>query len=62
MKTNVSTMIRGPILALLVTGIFIAFGPSRLCRSGRRVIQANTSVRAPTLETLQRGLEDSSTG
>jgi Spy/CpxP family protein refolding chaperone len=58
MKTNFSRMTKGPILALLVTGFFIASRPSLCAEAGAGVIQANTSVRAPTLETLQRGLED----
>jgi hypothetical protein len=58
MKINSSSIIKGPILALLVTGLFIAFRPGRCAEAGAGVIQANTNVRAPTLETLQRGLED----
>ena len=34
MKTNVSTMIKGPILALLLTGSFIVSRPSRCAQAG----------------------------
>ncbi len=58
MKTNFLRMTKGPILALLVTSLFSASRPSLSAGAGSDGIQLSTSVGAPTLETLQVGLED----
>lgn len=58
MKTNFLRMTKGPILALLVTGLFSASRPRLSAGAGSDGIQLSTSVGAPTLETLQVGLED----
>jgi Spy/CpxP family protein refolding chaperone len=51
-------MTNGPILALLVAGLFSASRPSLFAEAGPDGIQVSKSVGAPTLETLQVGLED----
>jgi hypothetical protein len=58
MKTNFSRMIKGPILALLVTGFFTTPPHSLYAEAGAGVIQTSPGLRAPSLETLQIGLED----
>ena len=58
METNSTRMIRSPILALVLTGFFITSRPSLPAEAGAGVIQTGPGMRAPTLETLQRGLED----
>jgi Spy/CpxP family protein refolding chaperone len=58
MKTNFSTMIKGPILGLLVTGFFTTTRLSLCAEAGAGVIQTGPGVRAPSLETSQIRLED----
>jgi|SRR5580700_1585963 len=58
MKTNFLRMTKGPILALLVTGLFSASRRSLSAEAGPDGTHVSTSVGAPTLETLQVGLED----
>lgn len=58
MKTNSSNMIKGPILALAVASFFIAPRHSLCANAGTDVVQMGPGVRAPNLETLQIGLED----
>jgi hypothetical protein len=57
MKTNFLRMTKSPILALLITGLFSASWPSLSAEAGPDGIRVSTSVGAPTLETLQVGLE-----
>lgn len=58
MTTNSSNMIRGPILALVVTSFFITPRHSLCAEAGAGVIHMGPRVRAPNLEALQIGLED----
>jgi Spy/CpxP family protein refolding chaperone len=51
-------MIKGPILALAVASFFIAPRHSLCANAGTDVVQMGPGVRAPNLETLQIGLED----
>jgi Spy/CpxP family protein refolding chaperone len=58
METNFASAIKGVIPALVVTGFFIISRPSLSAEAGAGVIQTGPGMYAPTLETLQRGLED----
>jgi Spy/CpxP family protein refolding chaperone len=58
METNFANAIKGMITALVVTGFFITSPPSLCAEAGAGVIQTGPGMYAPTLETLQRGLED----
>ena len=58
METNFVSAIKGMITALVVTGFFITSRPSLCAEAGAGVIQTGSGMYAPTLETLQRGLED----
>jgi Spy/CpxP family protein refolding chaperone len=58
MKINFVSAIQGVIPALVVNGFFLAFQPSLPAEPGVGVIQTGPGLRAPSLEMLQRGLED----
>jgi hypothetical protein len=58
MKINFASAIKGVIPALVVNGFFITSPPSLSAEPGVGVIQKGPGMRAPSLEMLQRGLED----
>jgi hypothetical protein len=58
METNLTRIIRSPILALVVTSFFITSWPSLPSEAGAGLIESGPGMRAPRLETLQRELED----
>jgi Spy/CpxP family protein refolding chaperone len=58
METNFASAIKGLIPTLVVTGLLITFRPSLCAEAGAGVIQTGPGMYTPTLESLQRGLED----